>query len=410
MNDWNDLSPFDHERVDAIKKMLVDHVAQRPNPNRPHRIALFVSLIVTAVLVSTGGAALALTGRLPFVEPPAPPAATTPAAAPSTPTPTPTPTPTATVAASTGPVSCDALATPAAVSALLGGTGVLQPFQHLQAGTEAGTPPWSIQNANGTICGWGGLGSLTLSGQHAPQVYLEVVPGLGDQWAALASANNPTAGSHYDGGTSLGGSCGARLCSTEVLVGGAWLHVQAQSDGRSSFTDQAFHDFVQGIVTRYAALPAPTPVVPHALRDCTDTRVLDALSAGLGAAEPDTAGQSEFNLARGQLGSGQVTMCPFAAKGDQHGWNLWVSVLDNVDPALFAQYRQAIDHPDSTALDVSGLPGTATAITEPTVDSTRTTVDVLTGGTWIQLSAYNVTDPKALVAAASKLIASGWIG
>ncbi|MGH1525834.1 hypothetical protein ACRAWC_17990 [Leifsonia sp. L25] len=220
----------------------------------------------------------------------------------------------------------------------------------------------------------------------------------------------PAPGSPYDGGTSLAGSCSGGLCSTEVLVGGAWLHVQAQSDGRSSFTDQSFHDFVQGIVTRYAALPAPTPVVPHAVRDCADTRVLDALSAGLGAAQRDTAGQSEFNLVRAQLASGQVTMCPFAAKGDPHGWNLWVSVLDNVDPALFAQFRQANDHPDGTALDVSGLPGTATAITEPTVDSTRTTVDVLTGGTWIQISAYGVNDPKALVAAASKVIASGWVG
>jgi hypothetical protein len=92
MNNPNDLSPFDRERVDAIKTMLVEQVAKRPDPKRPHRIVVFVSLIVAAVLVSTGGAALALTGLLPFVDPAAPPATTAPPAATSTPTPTPTPT------------------------------------------------------------------------------------------------------------------------------------------------------------------------------------------------------------------------------------------------------------------------------------------------------------------------------
>jgi hypothetical protein len=316
------------------------------------------------------------------------------------------------VAAHTGPVACDALATPDAVAALVGGTGAPAAVEHLQPGSYAGGPPWSTLNANGTVCGWGGLSSL-IEQQSTPQVYLEVTPGLSAQWATLAAQTNPSAGSHYDGGTSLGGSCtlgAASQCTTDVLVSGAWLHVIAESYGRSSFTEQSFHEFVQGVVTRYAALPTPTPVVPHAVRDCADARLLDAVSAGVGPAQPDAHGQTEFSPLRAQLDSGQLTSCPFAAAGDPNGWSVWVSVLDGVDPALFAHYREAVDHPDSSAVDVSGLPGTAVGITEPTADATRTTVDVLTGSTWIELYTYDVPDPKAVVAATAKVIASGWVG
>ncbi|WP_426515690.1 hypothetical protein ACPPVQ_13895 [Diaminobutyricibacter sp. McL0618] len=93
----NNTSPFDQERLDAISDMLVTQVERDSARSiRPHRLALLVSLIVAAVLISTGGTALALTGHLPFVEPPPPPVATatvTPTP-PETPSPSPTPTPT----------------------------------------------------------------------------------------------------------------------------------------------------------------------------------------------------------------------------------------------------------------------------------------------------------------------------
>lgn len=317
------------------------------------------------------------------------------------------------VAAKTAPVLCDALATPDAVSALVGGTGAPQPLQHLQAGSQASRVPWSVENADGTVCGWGGLATLIVA-QGTPQVYIEVVPGLSAQWTSLAAVVDPSAGAAYDGATSRGGSCspGSRgSCATQVLVGGAWMYVQAISDGRSSFTEQAFHDFVQGVVTRYSSAAPPTPAVPHPKRDCADDRVLSALSAGMGAARTDDRGRPDFSLARAQLDAGQATACPFvAANAPGRGWNALVSVLDGVDPALFAQYRQAVDHPGGTPVDVSALPGTATGVIEETEDSIRVTVDVLDGSTWVQVSTYNETDPKPVVATVSHLIAGGWLG
>ena len=93
MNTMNNASPFDEDRLDAITGMLVERVERDSRRNvRPHHLALLVSLIVGAVLISTGGTALALTGNLPFISQPPPPVVSpTPS---QTPTETPTPTPT----------------------------------------------------------------------------------------------------------------------------------------------------------------------------------------------------------------------------------------------------------------------------------------------------------------------------
>jgi hypothetical protein len=318
------------------------------------------------------------------------------------------------VSAHIGPVACDALATPDAVAALVGGTGAVHAIEKLQAGSPPSAPPWSVENANGTVCGWGGLSGL-IAEQGTPQVFLEVVPGLAAQWNALAQAINPGVGATYDGAISRGGSChlgsGSGSCATEILVGGAWMHVEAISDGRSSFTEQTFHEFVQGVVTRYASLAAPTPVVPHAVRDCGEARLQAAVSEGMGSAQPDSRGEKDFTLFRAQLDAGQTTTCSFvSADNPEHGWAGWVTVLDGVDPALFAQYRQAVDRPHGEPVDVSSLPGTAVGVSEATEDSTRITVDVLTGTTWVELYTYASTDPKAVVASVSHIIGSGWLG
>ena len=95
MNAANNEFPFDSDRLDAISEMLVRQVEHDSARRiRPHRLAFLVSLIVAAVLVSTGGTALALTGHLPFVDPPAPPVVTETVTPTPTETPTPTPTPT----------------------------------------------------------------------------------------------------------------------------------------------------------------------------------------------------------------------------------------------------------------------------------------------------------------------------
>ncbi|MFE4950435.1 hypothetical protein ACFQ9V_10045 [Leifsonia sp. NPDC056665] len=310
----------------------------------------------------------------------------------------------------TGPVACADLARPESVAALVGGEGTLQPLAHLQPGFSPAGSPFGVVNANGTVCGWGGMGVLTIDHQGDPQVFLEIVPGLGAEWAALASASAPSAGSHYDGGVSLGGSCRSGYCSTNVLVRGAWLSVRAVAVGTASFTEQAFHDFVQGVVTRYLAVPAPTPVATHALRACTDPRLAQALTGTFGSAAPMDGGRPVFDLDLALSGAGLSTSCNFDDPQNIRRLSGTVAVLADVDPAVFAQYRQAVDHPGATPIDVSGVPGTATGLIEPTEDSTRIVVDVLDGRTWLQVSTYQTDDTAAVRLFAAKLIASGWIG
>jgi len=95
----SDRPAFDSLRSRNIRSMIVSE-AERDSSGGvgvSKRIVLLVSLIVAAVLVSTGGVALALTGKLPFIDQPIPPATST--STPETtesPTPPPSPTPTPT--------------------------------------------------------------------------------------------------------------------------------------------------------------------------------------------------------------------------------------------------------------------------------------------------------------------------
>lgn len=91
-----DKPPFDRQRSRSIRTMLVSE-AQRDvtsGSKLAKRVALLVSLILAALLASTGGVALALTGNIPFVGQPASPLTSTLTPVPTM-TPTPTPTPTA---------------------------------------------------------------------------------------------------------------------------------------------------------------------------------------------------------------------------------------------------------------------------------------------------------------------------
>jgi hypothetical protein len=100
MSEMKSDSPFDGERIAAIRRMVVHEVSVTGRGRPTRRIAVVVSLVVAALLVSGGGTALALTGNFPFLMPPAPPVTDTPTPTPTeTPTPTPTPAPSATSAA-----------------------------------------------------------------------------------------------------------------------------------------------------------------------------------------------------------------------------------------------------------------------------------------------------------------------
>jgi hypothetical protein len=92
MKSTDNSSPFDRDRIEAIRSMLVQEAAREQPERLVHRrMAMLVSLIVAAVLVSTGGAALALSGRLPFIPAPASPSASALRSPLATPTDTPTP-------------------------------------------------------------------------------------------------------------------------------------------------------------------------------------------------------------------------------------------------------------------------------------------------------------------------------
>ncbi len=307
--------------------------------------------------------------------------------------------------------ACQALATPGEVSALVGGTATPSAIEHLQPGVGASDAPWDILNANGAVCGWGGLSTL-IENQGQSQVYLEMVPGLADTWAALAAANKPSPGAYYDGGTSLGGQCDAQSlgCFTNVLVNGSWLTVQARGYGAHALTERGFHDFVQKVVTRYRALPAPSVVHPHSIRACDAPELANAVATAFGTKASFAQRSSEFNLQFALKSSGRTTECYYVNANDEHVWQTTVSVLDDVAPALFEHYRGAVDHPNGRPADVSALPGTAVGVIEETADSVRVTIDVLVDGRWVEVTTYQQSDAADSVALVKKIVGSAWLG
>ncbi|NQX11865.1 hypothetical protein HQQ80_09540 [Microbacteriaceae bacterium VKM Ac-2855] len=82
---------FDPERDLAIRRMLAEVSRTEPAPSRRRRASFLIGLIVAALLVSSGGVAIALTGVFPF------PVAAPPASVAPTPSPTSTPVPTPTI-------------------------------------------------------------------------------------------------------------------------------------------------------------------------------------------------------------------------------------------------------------------------------------------------------------------------
>lgn len=322
-------------------------------------------------------------------------------AATNRPTGTLTPTPVRTVAP-----TCAQLASTDDVRALVGGTGEPQRFEHLPSGSV--TPAWNVLAANGAVCGWGVEGLHEMSGSiGSPSVFLQLAPGLEAAWTSLAAEQSPSAGSPYDGGVSSGGKCIDGFCTTNVLVGGAWLEVQA-TVGQAHLDEVAFHGFVQDIVTRYRALPAPTTVTPHAVRPCDDSEVKSAVEERFGGTVEVRPYTASFNLDSALRQAGYRTSCMYSM-GGYHGTEVDVTLLDGVDPALFHTYRSAFDHADSRPVDASSLPGEATALFEPTEDSFRTIVDVLDQGRWLDILTYETRDSAAVVQLAGALLSTSWV-
>ncbi|NUU07648.1 hypothetical protein [Leifsonia sp. C5G2] len=303
--------------------------------------------------------------------------------------------------------ACDALATPQQAVALVGGSGEPQRFEHLPSGFLQSS--WAALAANGAVCGWGENGLHELVGSTGtPWVFVRVVPGLADEWKTLAAELSPSAGAGYDGGVSRGGSC-EQICSTDVLVGDAWLSVEANA-ATTPLDEAAFHTFVQGIVSRYRSLPQPTPVAMHAPRSCEDDRVRSAVSAAFGSKGVVHSNPPVFSLGEALQRAGLYTSCAYFSGGDRDTWETWITVVDHADPSLLATYRAAVDHPEARSVDASSLPAGAFALFEPSVDSQRTIVDTLSGSSWIDVVTYITSDSAASVGLASALTHSAWLG
>lgn len=348
------------------------------------------ALVVTAAVLLSG-CTPAATGEPTTSSSPRPTATSTPAAV-RTPAP-----------------ACSALATSGEVVDLVGGTGSPAEFTHLQSGGIPRTASWSVLASNGTVCGWGerALGELSESGPPRASVFLQVVPGLEDAWNALATETDPSAGSGYDGAVSRGGRCSAWSCSTEVLVNGAWLHVEAERV--DDLDESAFHSFVQGVVTRYRSLPAPTAIPGHP-RACDDAALRAAVEGVFGEKGDLAAETPAFTLYSGLNRSGRAVTCRYDSSTDPHNWETMVTVLDDVDPALVASYRTGVDHPEATPVDVTVLGAGASGLFEPSVDSQRTIIDVLEGGQWLDVVTYGSAEPAKTVSLTESILASGWVG
>lgn len=303
--------------------------------------------------------------------------------------------------------ACATLATQQEVVSLVGGTGAPAEFTHLQSGGITWQATWSALASNGAVCGWGEGALVEQTGTRGnPLVFLQLAPGLEDSWNALATEIAPGAGSAYDGAVSRGGRCDGTMCFTEVLVNGAWLHVEA--DAATALDESAFHAFVQSVVTRYRAAPAPTVLSPHA-RTCDDPALSGAVAEVFGEKGDLAAVAAAFTLSQGLVRAGYLTTCRFDSSSNPRAWETAVTVLDNVQPSLLATYRAGVDHPESKPVDVAALPGDASGVFEPTVDSERTIVDVLDGGHWLSLVTYGPVDSSKTVSLAQKLLAGAWV-
>jgi hypothetical protein len=193
-----------------------------------------------------------------------------------------------------------------------------------------------------------------------------------------------------------------------VLVAGAWLSVDAFAEG-ARLDEADFHSFVQGVVTRYAAQPAPT-VLPTHTRSCDAPGLRDAVAGAFGSAGVPSPQPDGFTLIAGVVRAGYQSTCDFRAQESGRGWSTTVTVFDDVPASLVAAYRSGTDHPGSRPVDVSALGADASGLFEPTADSERTIVDVLADGRWLNVVTYGTDDSGATVALARALLAGDWIG
>lgn len=304
--------------------------------------------------------------------------------------------------------ACGEFASPDAVTALVGGTGAPQAFEHLQSGGIGWKAAWGAWAANGAVCGWGTRSAEQPVDAVVPgTVLIQVVPGMEPAWYALVGEFEPGAGSAYDGAVSRGGSCTGPSCSTDLLVAGAWLHVAAFAED-AALAESDFHDFVQGVVSRFTARPAPT-VLPTHQRSCDAPGLRDAVAGAFGAAGVSAPEQGVFTLAQGLVRAGYASTCGVNAQASGRGWQTTVTVLDGVPAELVSAYRDGTDHPGSRPVDVSSLGAGASGLFEPTTDSERTIVDVLVDGHWLNIVTYGTDDSGTTVALARALLDGDWI-
>ena len=313
----------------------------------------------------------------------------------------------ATAKSLTPPIACDTLTTADAVRALVGGTGDPQTLTDL-APNHAVADPWLLGAANGSFCAWGGVQALREeSGQWDPSVIVELLPHAGDVWSTLATASSPSAGARYSGGSSLGGGCGTETppvsCTTNVLVGDIWLAVSARDT--HGISEQVFHDYVQGIVTRVATMPTPSAPPALKVRPACDDPALTAKIASAYGVKAITVDSSDnpFTIADAAERLTSASSCHYDTVNHQ-GWNLEITRLSNaagVSQTAAASFSGVARIP----LALDGSNATATAWQHETADSTMNVVDVLSNGTWLQVFFWG--DQTEQTAALARTLAAG---
>jgi hypothetical protein len=401
---------FDAERSARIKRMLMRAVEDNVAPAPTKRVALLVSLVLGAVLLASGGAAWALSGKPLFFQAPAPaPTVVSPKVGPtSTPTATPSPSPTATPAAedpgrphSTLPIGCDSLSDLASVGSIVAGAApyVSDTSGGIYTPTNAG-----LAQSGVLTCAWYSTAPI---GYVSVSVATDPSSGQKDVSAQLGHGASRLAVG--DGGALTcppGGQC-----LTSVTSGAYWFTVAASADGLDRSRDiatRASTAFAKVLANypqpRAAWVPPASSWSPGG--DCaalkTDRPITDVLGAkwltgpypfAVGTADPIAITESRaFN-------------CYFeSAPGIQQDPAIITHLTVQVAPGATWAYAQANDG----GLPVSVRGAQDASFVCSTAEGEYCHLNVLTDNAWMQLGFGDVLPPERkdkLIAAAEALIA-----
>ncbi|WP_460630679.1 hypothetical protein [Leifsonia lichenia] len=270
--------------------------------------------------------------------------------------------------------------------------------------------PWPILAANGSFCGWGGLGGLRHEGQHDPTVIVATLPHARSAWERLAATESPAAGAAYEGGESLGGECHSIFCRTDVLVGDIWLAVSANlsaagaESGSEGLSEHSFHEYVQSIVTAVAAAPVPTAAPALAARPHCEEAIGAIQSVyGLRNVKAATWGES-FAIESAALRLGSASQCRYEDTEARH-WAVHITRMSNAD-AVYLADADATPGVARSPLAIPGVDGETVGWSAMGEEAWLTGVNVLSRGEWVQVSAWGGQGTEPVAEVARKLLTS----